>query len=67
MPADLRKPQPGTTGVIMPLGEALAVAEKQCIINALAHSSGNRTKAAATLAISRKNLWEKMKLHQIEY
>lgn len=67
MPADIRKPQPGTNGIIMPLGEALAMAEKQCIVNALAHSSGNRTKAAAILAISRKNLWEKMKLHQIEY
>ena len=67
LPADMRSTQPVANGTIMPLGEALAAAEKQCIVNALAHSSGNRTKAAASLAISRKNLWEKMKLHQIEY
>ena len=45
---------------------ALAKTEKKCVLNALALTSGNRTKAADLLGISRKNLWEKMKLHQIE-
>jgi two-component system response regulator AtoC len=50
----------------VPLCTALAKTEKKCVLNALALTNGNRTKAAELLGISRKNLWEKMKLHQIE-
>ncbi len=48
------------------LSAALAETEKTCVLNALAITNGNRTKAAELLGISRKNLWEKMKLHHIE-
>ena len=65
LPADMRQPRTNANGRVMPLGEALATAEKQCVVNALAYCSGNRTRSAQTLGISRKNLWEKMKLHSI--
>lgn len=67
LPADLRVQQHQAYGSSILLSEALASAEKQCIINALVHSGGNRTRAADLLGISRKNLWEKMKLHTIEF
>jgi len=50
----------------LPLCKALADTEKQCILKALNSTGGNRTRAAELLGISRKNLWEKMKQHQIE-
>jgi two-component system response regulator AtoC len=66
LPSDLRTPRQLANGSGMLLSEAMATAEKQFIVNALAHSGGNRTRAAGTLGISRKNLWEKMKQHRIE-
>jgi two-component system response regulator AtoC len=48
------------------LAESVAVAEKSCILKALNQSGGNKTEAANLLGISRKNLWEKMKLHQLK-
>ncbi|MBV5319035.1 MAG: sigma-54-dependent Fis family transcriptional regulator [Desulfobulbaceae bacterium] len=67
LPSDLRvQPQP-VYGPAILLSEALACTEKHCILSALAHSGGNRTRTADCLGISRKNLWEKMKLHAIEY
>jgi two-component system response regulator AtoC len=67
LPADLRlQPQPDYGSATL-LSEALACTEKHCILNALAHSGGNRTRAAECLGISRKNLWEKMKLHALEF
>lgn len=66
LPADLRRPQQTANGGPMLLCEAMANAERQCIVAALTHCDGNRTRAAATLGISRKNLWEKMKQHGIE-
>jgi len=47
------------------LSSTLARAERQCLQNALTKSQGNRTKASELLGISRKNLWEKLKNHQI--
>ena len=47
------------------LSGSLARAERQCLQNALAKSQGNRTKASELLGISRKNLWEKLKNHNI--
>lgn len=67
LPADLHEHQQRPNGSTVLLSEALAGAEKLCIVNALTHSGGNRTKAADTLGISRKNLWEKMKQHRIEF
>ncbi len=48
------------------LAEAVARAEKNCIRKALGQSGGNKTEAADLLGISRKNLWEKMKLHDLK-
>jgi two-component system response regulator AtoC len=67
LPSDLQNPDHGSAATpLLPLAESLARAEKQCIIGALAHCGNNRTRAAEALGISRKNLWEKMKLYQIE-
>ncbi len=68
LPADLQ-PQgltQGSSGPVM-LAEALAKTERQCLLNALTLTGGNRTRAAELLGISRKNLWEKMKLHEITF
>jgi len=48
------------------LAESVARAEKDCILRALDQSGGNKSEAAAILGISRKNLWEKMKSHQLK-
>lgn len=67
LPEDLRGEQAqNTVEPPIPLGEALAETEKHCILNALNSTEGNRTKAAVLLGISRKNLWQKMKLYRIE-
>jgi two-component system, NtrC family, response regulator AtoC len=66
LPADLRLPKHLTNGSVTLLSEAMANAEKLCIVNALTLSGGNRTRAAGNLGISRKNLWEKMKQHGID-
>jgi two-component system response regulator AtoC len=42
------------------------MAEKNCILQALRQSMGNKTAAAILLGISRKNLWEKMNLYKIK-
>ncbi len=47
------------------LARAVAAAEKKCILNALNRTGGNKTEAAELLGISRKNLWEKMKLYAL--
>jgi DNA-binding NtrC family response regulator len=47
------------------LAEAVAMAEKACIVNALKESNGNKTEAARLMGISRKNLWEKLKSHNM--
>ncbi len=67
LPADLRMLPEEPSCPSMLLSETLALAEKQCILGALNHADGNRTRAAGTLGISRKNLWEKMRLHGIEF
>jgi len=67
LPVDLQETKSFTgTEPALPLGEALAETEKNCILNALNSTGGNRTKAAELLGISRKNLWQKMKLYGIE-
>ncbi len=48
------------------LADNMAVAERACLRKALNHCEGNRTNTAELLGISRKNLWEKLKNHQIE-
>ncbi len=67
LPHDLRRSDTFiSTETPVPLSEALAETEKQCIRNALHSTEGNRTRAAKLLGISRKNLWQKMKLYAIE-
>lgn len=47
------------------LAEAVRRFERRHLIQALRKYDGNRSKTAAGLGISRKNLWEKMKSHGI--
>jgi two-component system response regulator AtoC len=47
------------------LSAAMAVTEKSVILKALGMTDGKRTKAAELLGISRKNLWEKLKHHNL--
>jgi transcriptional regulator with PAS, ATPase and Fis domain len=48
------------------LAEVSAVAEKAHIIRTLRSAKGNKTRTAELLGISRKTLWEKIKLYDIE-
>ena len=68
LPTDLGRqiPEETLTEESVRLSSALAKTEKKCLLGALALTRGNRTKAADLLGISRKNLWEKMKLHHIK-
>jgi len=47
------------------LTDAVADAEMRCIQNALDKTADNKTEAAVILGISRKNLWEKMKIYDL--
>ena len=44
-----------------PLRDIVGVAEREYIQTVLLHTGGNKTRAAALMDISRKNLWEKMR------
>ncbi len=47
------------------ISDAVAKTEKQVLLKALAHTKGKKGEAADLLGISRKNLWEKLKLYEI--
>ena len=64
LPEEMRK-YDEQSGVDFNLSNALARAEYLSLKAALIETSGNRTEAARILGISRKNLWEKLKLHNI--
>ena len=65
LPIDLvDRPENPETGVVK-LAQAVAQAERNCLLGALRHTGGKRVEAARLLGISRKNLWQKLKLHQI--
>jgi len=65
LPADIcHHSKPDTVG--FNLSKNMALAEQNCIIKALRQSNGNRTETSKLLGISRKNLWEKMKNHNIQ-
>jgi two-component system response regulator AtoC len=67
LPCDLTGNGPRVNdGTTCNLAESVAWAEKNCILKALDRSGGNKTEAADLLGISRKNLWEKMKLHRLK-
>jgi len=48
------------------LSETLAETEKDYIKRVLRSTKGNKTLAAKTLGLSRKTLWEKLKIHGVE-
>jgi two-component system response regulator HydG len=50
---------------LRPLAAVLKEAERAHLLRALAVAGGHRTQAAALLGISRKNLWEKLRAHEI--
>ena len=53
-------------GRVTTLREAVEEAERGAILAALEHTGGRKAEAAKVLGISRKNLWEKMKLYELE-
>jgi DNA-binding NtrC family response regulator len=55
----------GAPGNLRSLGSALREFEKEYLLRALAQAGGKKMKAAEILGISRKNLWEKLRLHGI--
>ncbi len=66
LPADIAgaaKPEESNT---LKLAEVVAMAEKDCIVRALVQAGGKKAQAAELMGISRKNLWEKMKAHQLD-
>ncbi|SHJ88858.1 two-component system, NtrC family, response regulator AtoC [Malonomonas rubra DSM 5091] len=69
LPFELRGTQPEAASSEVPIAEtladAVADAEKKCILQALKKAGDNKTEAAAILGISRKNLWEKMKNYNL--
>ena len=56
----------GKTIPIVSLAEVSAEAEKAHIMKTLKSAKGNKTRTAEILGISRKTLWEKIKLFDIE-
>jgi two-component system response regulator AtoC len=65
LPADLAEQATAGQDETLQLATAVAWTEKNCISRALLQTGGNKTEAAKLLGISRKNLWEKIKLHRI--
>ncbi|MEW6521247.1 MAG: sigma-54 dependent transcriptional regulator [Thermodesulfobacteriota bacterium] len=63
LPPDISGAGKPDTDDTLQLAAAVAMAEKTCIVRALRRTSGNKTEAAQLLGISRKNLWEKLKLY----
>ncbi len=63
-------PMPGTdvipAGRLSSLSDTVAEAEAKHIRSMLASTAGHKGEAARLLGISRKNLWEKMKLYGID-
>ena len=53
------------TGNLRSLSAALKEFEHEYLMRALAQANGKKMKAAEILGISRKNLWEKLRLHGI--
>ena len=54
-----------SSGNLRSLGIALKEFEREYLLRALAQAGGKKMKAAEILGISRKNLWEKLRLHGI--
>ena len=54
-----------SSGSLRSLGSALKEFEREYLLRALGQAGGKKMKAAEILGISRKNLWEKLRLHGI--
>src|SRR4051812_48641912 len=69
LPAGITGTLDGTTsspgGSLRSLAAAMKEFEHEYLLRALAQSNGKKMKAAEILGISRKNLWEKLRLHGI--
>jgi DNA-binding NtrC family response regulator len=68
LPSDITgtvKKESNPEDTFRPLGIMVKEFEKQYIVRALRLSGGSKSQAADLLGISRKNLWEKLKLHGI--
>jgi DNA-binding NtrC family response regulator len=65
LPRDITTVDAGktTAPVPRPLGIALREFERDYLQRALLQADGKRTRAAEILGISRKNLWEKLRMH----
>ena len=63
LPVEINQQVPSSSGFT--LSENMAMAERHFLTRALSKSQGNKTEAAKLLGISRKNLWEKLKNHQL--
>ncbi|MBX3465210.1 MAG: sigma-54-dependent Fis family transcriptional regulator [Planctomycetes bacterium] len=50
---------------VLPLRDALAAAERQIIVHALAHAGGNRERAARDLGVNRSTLFHKLRKYGI--
>ncbi|MDB4979882.1 MAG: Response regulator of zinc sigma-54-dependent two-component system, partial [Myxococcales bacterium] len=55
-----------TSGEVAPLSAATRAFEKGHLRRALAATGGKRVKAAELLGISRKSLWEKLRMYELE-
>ena len=56
----------GSPQAVVPLGVAIREFEKGHLRRALAATGGKRVKAAEMLGISRKSLWEKLRMYEVE-
>ena len=66
LPADFAgSPEEISDQSLLNLSAAVAKAERNCILKALRNTGGKRAQAAELLGISRKNLWEKLKHHNL--
>ncbi len=62
---DVDVPHSPQSDTIEPLSTAIKAFEHEYLLRALRTAEGKRSKAAQLLGISRKNLWEKLKSHDI--
>jgi DNA-binding NtrC family response regulator len=53
--------------VLRPLAGAVKAFERQYLLRALAAAEGQRARTAELLGISRKNLWEKLRAHDLSH
>ncbi|MEA3312752.1 MAG: sigma-54 dependent transcriptional regulator [Caldisericota bacterium] len=58
--------QKKSSNTVVPLPEAIAEIEKEMIVRAIKKASGNKTKAAKMLGISRKSLFNKIRGYKID-